>query len=111
MIKRINIIKKNKLEKEKAINITRKESLKFKEILWKEKEKNKVEEKIINLKPDQLAALPFLIGINFSKKNIEKVVSEIKKNGHNSINLDVILYEADSKRNLLWWLDFFEKYK
>ncbi|GEM_PF-6473535 len=108
MIKKIDIEKNGKEERE--ISIAKKERTDFKEISWEEKEGNEVEKRIINLRLDQLTALTFLVGVNFSKADIEKVVSEIKENGHNSVNLGAILHEADSKENLLWWLELFEKY-
>lgn len=79
------------------------------ELNWTEKEAKEIRERIINLRPDQIGALTYLIKVEFSKEIINSVVSEIKENGHNSVNIDPIVYEADSRENLLWWIDYFEK--
>jgi len=82
---------------------------KFIELQWNEKERLEVESKVLGLRNDQIAALFFLTEIKFSKNDIENVVAEIKMNKHESLHLDVLIAEADSKENLLWWVDFFTK--
>ena len=42
---------------------------------------------------------------------MREVVSEIRKNNENSINLDILLREANSKENLLKWVRHLEKPK
>lgn len=94
----------------KKIDITRSHlNLDRGELEWGETEVEKVTERIINLRPDQIGALAFLVGVKFSEDELEEVVSEIKENGHNSVNIGAIVYEAESKEKLLWWLGYFER--
>ncbi|KKQ91565.1 MAG: hypothetical protein UT16_C0012G0011 [Candidatus Azambacteria bacterium GW2011_GWA2_39_10] len=91
------------------IKIQTKTGAKFSsEIEWDKKEQEEIETRILNLRDDQIAALMNLAGLNFKPSDIPNVVSEIKKNGKNSGHLEIIISEADSKENLLWWLGYFE---
>jgi len=76
---------------------------------WTNKERKELEKKILNLRSDQLAGLLFAVEIRFKKEDIEYVVEEIKKDKRESIHLDVLIEEADSKENLLWWVDYFTR--
>lgn len=70
----------------------------------------KIEKDIFSLSYDQLVALPFLVGVIFNKSDIEEVVNDIKDNGLDSVHLSIILSEAKSKDDVIWWIDFFKKY-
>ncbi len=77
---------------------------------WRREERRSFESRVLNLRDDQIAALFPAVGVMFSPRDIEEVVSEIRSNGHDAIHLATLLAEADSKKNLLWWVDYFEKY-
>lgn len=79
------------------------------ELKWEDSEIKEIRERILNLRPDQIGALPFLVGVKFNFNELDEVVSEIKSNGQNSVNIDAIIYEAESKEKLLWWLNYFER--
>jgi predicted methyltransferase MtxX (methanogen marker protein 4) len=78
--------------------------------MWNKEEKKKTEEQILALRDDQIGALLNLVGLNFSKNDIENVVAEIKEHGSQSGHLPILMEEATSKENLLWWIAYFEKY-
>jgi hypothetical protein len=75
---------------------------------WTDEEKTKLESRILNLRKDQIAALLNLVGLDFSKDDIKEVVKDIIENKQNSGHLSILTDEADSKENLLWWIDYFE---
>lgn len=79
------------------------------ELKWNAKEEFELESRILNLRNDQIASLFYLVDIKFSKDDIEEVVREIKENKHGSGHLSILIYEANSKENLLWWINYFEK--
>ena len=79
------------------------------DLQWRREEKRRLGSRILNLRDDQIAALFPAVGVTFSPRDIEKVVSEIRKNGHDAIHLATLLAEANSKANLLWWVGYFEK--
>lgn len=93
------------------INVGKNKSIRNKELQWGKKEELNLESRILALRDDQIAALLNLVGLKFNRDNIEHVVSEIRENGHKSGHLPILISEADSKENLLWWVDYFEKYK
>ncbi|BCX15971.1 MAG: hypothetical protein KatS3mg098_204 [Candidatus Parcubacteria bacterium] len=96
--------------KEKEVKITRSyEHADKGELEWKESEARRIRERIINLRRDQIGALSYLIGVEFPRDELDQIVLEIKENGQNSVNIDAIVYEAESKEKLLWWLDYFER--
>jgi len=80
------------------------------DIVWDDKERESVENRILNLKRDQIAALLNLAGLNFATKDIEIIVNEILEQQHSSDHLDLLMTENKSKENLLWWIVFFEKH-
>jgi hypothetical protein len=79
------------------------------DIKWDEEERRKVGERILSLSDEQLAVFPYLLGVGFNKKDIDHVVSDIRKDGYQSVNLNPILDEAKSKEDIFWWLDYFGK--
>ncbi len=79
-----------------------------KELGWTKNKRRQLESRILNLRDDQIAALFYLVNIIFDKNDIKKIIKEIKKYKHESINLGTLLSEANSKKNLLWWLSYFE---
>ncbi len=94
----------------KEININRSHShIDRDDLKWEEIEVKHIRERIINLRSDQIAALTWLVGVKFYRNDLEEVALEIKKEKHNSVNIDAIIYEASSKEDLLWWLNYFEK--
>jgi len=84
-------------------------SNKSEELDWSEREQLELESRILKLRDDQIAALLYIVGLNFSRNDIEEVVVDIRKNEHKSGHLPILIFEANSKENLLWWLDYFEK--
>ena len=79
------------------------------DLQWDEEERLAVESRILDLRPDQIGALLELTQLGFSKERIENVVAEILEQGREGIHIYVLMDEADSKENLLWWLDYFER--
>ena len=75
---------------------------------WTDEERKELEEKILNLQDNQLAALACLM-VGFSKENVEDVVKDIKENKQQSGHLCILIDEAKSKEELLWWVDYFTK--
>ena len=97
--------------KDKEVKITvSQEKVSDTDLKWDEKEREKIEERILNLRYDQVAALPQIVGPAFSREDIGGVVEEIREHGHDSINLSALMTEAESKESLLWWVEFFEKH-
>ena len=78
------------------------------ELKWNKKEENNLFSKILKLKDDQIGALASIIA-GFRKENIKDVAREIRRNKKNSGYLPLIVYEARSKKDLLWWIGYFEK--
>jgi hypothetical protein len=76
---------------------------------WTEKEAEELTRRILNLRDDQIAALLNLAGLNFSISDIEAVTADIRENGSQSGHLPILISEAQSKKILLWWLNYFEK--
>lgn len=81
------------------------------ELKWNEKEKSEIISRISALKDDQIGALLGLVGPKFHNEDIEDIVKEFRTKGAQSGNLDTFLTEASSKEDLLWWLNYFEKYR
>jgi hypothetical protein len=86
------------------------ERLRGSELQWTKKEKTILESRILPLRDDQLAALLEITGLGFKKEEIDDVVHDIKIDGLQSGYLEILLSEADSKENLLWWLTYFERF-
>lgn len=81
------------------------------EFNWQENEVDSLKNRILNLRPDQVAALLNLSGLNFATKDIENVLKEIFENKNQSGHLEILIYEAESKEDLLFCINFFEKHK
>lgn len=79
------------------------------ELQWNNLERVDLENRILNLRDDQIAALLNLVGLDFHLCDIKDVVIEIRKNTNNAIHLDILLTEAHSKERLLWWIKYFEE--
>ncbi len=79
------------------------------ELEWTKEEEENLIKRILNLRDDQIASLLNLVGLNFSLSHIDDVVKDIRDNGAFSGHLPILIYEANSKENLLWWIDYFEK--
>lgn len=94
----------------KKININMGKKRIFKtDLKWSENEREKAGKRILSLSDEQLAVFPYLVGVIFNKEDINHVVSDIRKDGYQSINLNPILDEAKSKEDIYWWLDYFGK--
>ena len=111
MMGRVNI----KSSKSGFYKSKKKLPVKFKEgpgwpadLKWTQKEEENLVSRIFNLRYDQVAALSWLVGVRFERGDLERIFYNIKED-NDWINIMPIIYEADSKENLLWWLDFFEK--
>ncbi|MFH0906964.1 MAG: hypothetical protein V1829_01800, partial [bacterium] len=74
-----------------------------------DKERQELESRILSLRNDQIATLLNLVGLKFSRNDIEDVVKDITENKQCSGHLITLTDEADSKENLLWWISYFEK--
>jgi len=81
----------------------------YPELQWTPKERRQLEKRILSLRNDQIAALLNLVGLGFSKKDIDHIVSDIRNFGSKSGHLPILTDEADSKENLLWWVNYFEE--
>lgn len=68
-----------------------------------------IRERIKNLRVDQICALADLVGVKFNREELEKIAKLIKET--DSVNLDTIITEAKSIKDLLFWVEIFEKYK
>lgn len=66
--------------------------------------------RILKLRDDQVVALASLVKVIFRPENRDEVLADIRSGGWDSGHLSIIVYEADSKENLVWWIEFFEKY-
>ena len=75
---------------------------------WTDEERKELEEKILNLRDDQLAALLCLV-VGFHKEDLDYIVKDIKENKQGSGDLCVLTDEAKSKEELLWWVDYFTR--
>jgi len=77
---------------------------------WSDEEAAEAGERILKLKDDQIVALCSLVGVIFKPEHREEVLMDIREGGWHSGHLPIVVYEADSKENLIWWLEFFEKH-
>ncbi len=80
------------------------------ELQWREEEERELARRILGLREDQIAALVNLAGLNFALSDIEDVVQDIVRNKAHSGHLPILIYEAGSKKLLLWWIGYFEKH-
>ena len=76
-------------------------------IIWDQKERKMLEGRILKLRDDQLGALAKICG-GFADKDIPAVVKDIREFAAHSGHLPIILEEAESKENILWWVGYFE---
>lgn len=81
-----------------------------KELKWKNEELLNLKSRILSLRPDQIGALLNLAGLNFNLREIKDVVDDIVQNKYQSGHLEILIYEAKSKNDLLFWIDFFEQF-
>ncbi len=95
--------------KEGKVKVNVVKSLGSGELEWSYKEYKNLTSRILRLRKDQVAALLNLVGLDFSKRDINDVAEDILKNSRQSGHLDILIYEANSKEDLLWWIDYFEK--
>jgi hypothetical protein len=84
------------------------ERVKNDELQWTDQEKLVLEARIVSLRKDQIAALLEITGLKFHKPEIDQVAQEIKADGLRSGHLEILLAEANSRADLLWWIDYFE---
>lgn len=75
---------------------------------WTNEERKELEEKILNLRDDQLAVLGYLM-VKFQQNDLQDVVKDIRTNKQESEDLSIIIDEAKSKEELIWWVDYFTK--
>ncbi len=120
-----NFYQKKTRIKTKIIRLSKPGESRTVDLDWTDKEFTAVAKRVLGLRYDQLVAFMSLVGVEFGppgeeKKNVwverfarndrrEDVAEEIKKNKLESAYLPIVIYEAGSKENLLWWLEFFEK--
>mgnify|MGYP001767797696 CR=1 FL=1 len=76
---------------------------------WSEKEFHILEKRVLNLRDDQIGLLALLVA-GFYKDDLRNIVKDIRSDGTESIHLSIIICEAESKDELLWWLDYFEEF-
>ena len=81
------------------------------ELEWTQDEEDTISDQILSLREDQIAALLNLSGLEFSLDDIEEVVRDIVDNKKGSGHLEILIYEAQSKEVLLWWINYFAKFK
>ena len=105
-MRKLKTIKNNDKEQDIKLSISH-EKLPNSDLQWTDKESKEIETRILRLRNDQIAALLYLVDIKFAKRDLEDVVLEIKKNKHDSSHLGILIAEADSKENLLWWVKYF----
>lgn len=72
-----------------------------------EEEKYEVGQRILKLNDSQIAELFEKVGISWDAP-MEGVIKEIRSRKKESVHLDILLTEADSKNNLIKWLSLFE---
>ena len=80
----------------------------FEDLIWDTQERNKIVRRILALRDDQIGALGHIC-VKFLLKDIDDVVAGIRKFKEDDINLDVMLTEADSKEQIEWWINYFER--
>jgi predicted CopG family antitoxin len=78
------------------------------ELKWNRKEESDLFSRILKLRNDQIGVLASMAA-GFKKEDIKDMAREIMRNKKNSGYLPLIVYEAKSKKDLLWWIGYFEK--
>ena len=79
-----------------------------KELQWDKKEETRLCSRILKLYDDQIGAIAHIVA-GFDRKDIQDVVADIRRHREGSGHLPIIIFEAKSKEDLLWWIDYFEK--
>lgn len=77
---------------------------------WDLKEREELLKRILKLKNSQIEKLFAKVGIKYMVP-MDKIIEEIREEQEDSINLDTLLSEAESKESLLYWLSKLEKNK
>ncbi len=93
----------------RKIRLPRKGEPRTGDLDWTDKEYLNIAKRVLKLKKYQVVAFMSLVRVEFDENNREDVAEEIKSNKLESTYLPIVVYEADSRENLLWWLEFFEK--
>jgi hypothetical protein len=93
---------------EKEIKIARsRDGMKKENVPWDAAERSRVESRILNLRKDQIGALAVVV-CGFRKEDAADVAQDIRHHGTKSGHLPILMEEATSQSDLLWWLDYFE---
>lgn len=77
---------------------------------WDLEEKEELLKRILKLKNSQIEKLFAKAGIKYMVP-MDKIIEEIREEQEDSISLDTLLSEAESKESLLHWLSKLEKNK
>lgn len=75
---------------------------------WKDKEYEKVAKRILDLAEEQIIELFEKVEIYFAAP-MKEVIEEIRNWGVDSVNLNILMKEAKSKKELLKWINYCEK--
>lgn len=75
---------------------------------WDLEKKEELSKRILKLSNLQIEKLFKKVGIKYMVP-VDKVIEEIREEQEGSMNLDILLTEADSKDNLLFWIAQLEK--
>ncbi|OGK10443.1 hypothetical protein A2767_01135 [Candidatus Roizmanbacteria bacterium RIFCSPHIGHO2_01_FULL_35_10] len=75
---------------------------------WNDKQYHNLSERILKLKKDQIGGLFGKVGIKWEAP-IEEIVEEMFSEKEYSLNLNILLSEAGSKKNLIKWVKYYEK--
>jgi len=81
------------------------------ELQWSDQEKKDLEQRILSLRYDQVGALMEISGLGFGKDKLDTVIRDIMADGLKSGHLEIVLAEATSKEDFLWWIRFFEQHR
>jgi len=77
----------------------------IKELKWSRKEQDAIEDRILKLSDYQIMELFGRVGLVYPENPLSEIIKSMRKD---SSNLNTLLTEADSKENLLFWLEHFE---
>jgi len=81
------------------------------DLRWAEREQSALTKKVLRLRDDQIISLFPILGITFDRNDISAVVREVRKNRGESIHIDTLFSEANSKEILRWWINFFSRHR
>lgn len=79
---------------------------------WNQAERNELYKRILELEDDQIKELFEKAGIIFGVLDsiiMKEVLREIRDRQTDSLYLDILLTEAQSRENLLKWVTYFEQ--